>query len=92
MSLRDKAITEYHQMLAADAGLSAGIFENLHAAMRDRLLVYGDRPIGVALRPHFLERKQFELLAKRAELVASALEKVAAAAVESHLKSSRFTE
>ena len=83
MSLRDKAITEYHQMLAADAGLSAGIFESLRAAMRDKLLVYGDRPIGVALRPHFLERKQFELLAKRAELVASALEKVAAAAVES---------
>ena len=83
MSLRDKAITEYHQMLAADAGLSAGIFENLRAAMRDKLLVYGDRPIGVALRPHFLERKQFELLAKRAELVASALERVAAAAVES---------
>jgi len=83
MSLRDKAITEYHQMLAADAGLSAGIFENLRAAMRSKLLVYGDRPIGVALRPHFLERKQFELLAKRAELVASALEKVAAAAVES---------
>jgi hypothetical protein len=83
MSLRDKAITEYHQMLAADAGLSAGIFENLQAAMRDKLLVYGDRPIGVALRPHFLERKQFELLAKRAELVASALERVAAAALES---------
>ena len=70
-------------MLAADAGLSAGIFENLRAAMRDKLLVYGDRPIGVALRPHFLERKQFDLLAKRAELVASALERVAAAAVES---------
>jgi hypothetical protein len=83
MSLRDKAITEYHQMLAADAGLSAGIFENLRAAMRSKLLVYGDRPIGVALRPHFLERKQFELLAKKAELVASALERVAAAAVES---------
>ncbi|SRR6266567_319076 len=83
MSLRDKAIAEYHQMLAADAGLSAGIFENLRAAMRSKLLVYGDRPIGVALRPHFLERKQFELLAKRAELVASALERVAAAALES---------
>ena len=53
MSLRDKAITEYHQMLAADAGLSAGIFENLRAAMRSKLLVYGDRPIGVALRPHY---------------------------------------
>lgn len=82
MSLRETAIMEYHQLLAADAGLSAGIFEKLRAAMRSNLLVYGERPIGVALRPHLLEQKQFELLTKRAELVASALEKIAAAAVQ----------
>ena len=82
MSLRDKAIAEYHQLLAADAGLSAGIFEKLRATMRSNLLVYGDRPLGVALRPHLLERRQFELLTKRAELLASALEKIAAAAVQ----------
>jgi glutathionylspermidine synthase len=51
--------------------------------MRTRRLTYGDRPIGVALRPHFLDRKQFELLAITAESIASALEEVAAAVVHS---------
>jgi hypothetical protein len=50
--------------------------------MRSNLLLYGDRPIGVALRPHLLERRQFESLTKRAELIAGALEKVAAAALK----------
>lgn len=84
MSLRERAIAEYHQLLAADANLSGDtVFEKLRAAMRSARLVYGDRPIGVALRPHFLEQAQFELLTNRAELIASALEKVAAAAVQS---------
>lgn len=83
MRLREKAIAEYHNLLAADAGLSAGVLQRLREAMRRDRLVYGDRPIGVALRPHLLERKQFELLTRRAELVVSALEKIAAAAVQS---------
>jgi len=82
MSLRDRAIAEYHQLLAADADLSGGaVFEKLRIAMRRARLVYGERPIGVSLRPHLLEQRQFELLTKRAELIANALEKVAAAAV-----------
>ena len=83
MTLREQAIAEYHQLLHADAGLSRVIFEKLRAAMRRDLLVYGDRPIGVALRPHLLEQKQFLQLSKKTELVAAALEKVAAAAVQS---------
>jgi len=84
MSLRDRAIAEYHQLLAADANLSGGaVFEKLRSAMRRARLVYGERPIGVALRPHLLEQRQFELLTNRAELIASALEKVATAAVQS---------
>jgi hypothetical protein len=82
MSLRDQAIAEYHQLLARDTDLSPRIFKNLRAAMRRDLLVYGDRPIGVALRPHLLEAKQFALLSRRAELIAAALEKIAAAAVD----------
>ena len=83
MTLREQAIAEYHQLLHSDAGLSRVIFEKLRAAMRRDLLVYGDRPIGVALRPHLLEQRQFQQLSKKAELVAAALEKVAAAAVQS---------
>jgi hypothetical protein len=83
MTLREQAIAEYHQLLHSDAGLSRVIFEKLHAAMHRDLLVYGDRPIGMALRPHLLEQKQFQELSKKTELVAAALEKVAAAAVRS---------
>jgi hypothetical protein len=83
MSLRGKAIAEYHQLLVRDTDLSPYIFKKLRAAMRRDLLVYGDRPIGVALRPHLLEESQFRLLTKYAELLASAFEKIASAAVES---------
>jgi len=82
-SLRERAIAEYHELLLRDRTLAPRVFEKLHDAMRTSRLVYGDRPISVALRPHFLERLQFEIHASMAELIASALEKVAAAAVQS---------
>ena len=83
MRLREKAIAEYHNLLAADPLLSGALFEKLRQTMRRDRLVYGDRPISVALRPHFLERKQFDSLTRKAELIVSALEKIAAAAVPS---------
>ena len=51
--------------------------------MRRNRLLYGERPIGVALRPHLLHEKQFRALTRAAQRVASALEKVASAAVQS---------
>ena len=83
MSLRDNAIGEYHQLLVRDGTLSPKTFKKLRAAMRRGLLVYGDRPIGVALRPHLLEQSQFTSLTRNAELLASAFEKIATAAVQS---------
>lgn len=80
--MRQRAIAEYHELLAASEVLSPTIFERLRSEMRTNRLLYGDRPIGVALRPHLLERKQFEALAQTAELIASALEKIATATVQ----------
>jgi glutathionylspermidine synthase len=51
--------------------------------MRRNRLLYGDRPIGIALRPHLLDEKQFHALTYTAERLASALEKVATALVQS---------
>ena len=51
--------------------------------MRANRLLYGDRPIGVALRPHFLDADQFSALTHLAEAIAGALEKVAAAVLQS---------
>jgi hypothetical protein len=50
--------------------------------MRKKRLLYGDRPIGIALRPHLLDQKQFRALTLSAEYVTRALEKVAVAVVE----------
>jgi hypothetical protein len=82
-ALRERAIAQYHELLTGDKTLGPRVFERLHDAMRENRLTYGDRPISVALRPHFLEHSQFEVHTAAAELIASALEKVAAAAVQS---------
>jgi hypothetical protein len=57
---RERAIAEYHELLTADETLTPATFEKLRNAMRKNRLLYGDRPISVALRPPFLERSQFE--------------------------------
>src|SRR5215470_8808079 len=81
-ALRERAIAEYHELLTADETLTPVTFEKLRRAMRKNRLVYGERPIGVALRPHFLHQKQFQRLSQTAERVASALEKIAVAVVQ----------
>jgi len=81
-ALRERAIAEYHELLAADETLTPATFEKLRSAMRKNRLVYGDRPIGIALRPHLLDQKQFRALTLSAERVTSALEKVAAAVLQ----------
>ena len=82
-ALRHTAIDEYHNLLAADKALSAAVFEKLRGAMRTNRLVYGERPIGIALRPHLLDHHQFLALSKSAQLIGSALEKVASIALQS---------
>jgi hypothetical protein len=81
-SLRERAIAQYHDLLLCDETLAPRVFEKLHDAMRTNRLVYGDRPISVALRPHLLERSQFEAQKALAELIVRALEKIAATAVQ----------
>src|SRR5215813_5187541 len=81
-NLRERAITEYHELLAADRTLVPATFKKLRSAMRKKRLLYGDRPIGIALRPHLLGQKKFGALTVAAERVASALEKIAAAVVQ----------
>ena len=81
-SLRERAIAEYHELLAAEEILTPATFQKLRNGMRKRRLLYGDRPIGVALRPHLLGQKQFHALTLSAERVTSALEKIATVVVK----------
>lgn len=71
-------IHEYHQNLRADPSLGADLFARLKAEMRARRLVYGDREIGVSLRPHFISRRQYRKLRRVTRILAGACEKVAA--------------
>ena len=66
-------------MLAGDASLTSEFLAGLKEMMRSRRLLYGEREIGAALRPHFLTRTQYKLLSRTAEILAQAFDKVAAA-------------
>lgn len=80
--MREAAIAEYHGLLAADESLNAELFARLKQAMRARRLLYGGRELGVALRPHLLERAQYDRLARVSEVLAGAFEKLMGAMLE----------
>ena len=80
--MREQAIAEFHELLASDEGLDAGLFARLRGAMRARRLLYGDREIGVSLRPHLLDASQYARLTHASETLAGAFEKLSAAFVE----------
>lgn len=77
--MREEAINEYHDLLAADAGLTAELFARLKEGMSAGHLLYGSREIGVSLRPHFLTRTQYDQLVRASETLAGAFEKLSAA-------------
>ena len=77
--MREKAIAEYHDLLAGDDSLTAELFARLKGGMTAARLLYGRRELGISLRPHFLTRRQYERLARQSQLVAAAFDTVAAA-------------
>jgi hypothetical protein len=80
--MREKAIAKYHALLAEDKSLTPELFARLKGLMRARRLVYGEREIGVALRPHLLTREQYDLLAQSSELIAAAFQRMTGALLE----------
>ncbi|MBC7931056.1 MAG: glutathionylspermidine synthase family protein, partial [Rubrivivax sp.] len=77
--MRGKVLSEYHELLRADASLNAPFFARLRDAMTARRLLYGERMLGVSLRPHFLTRAQYDTLARASEVLAGAFDKIGAA-------------
>ena len=75
--MRETLIAEYHKTLARDESLTAEFFARLKSMMRARRLLYGGREISVALRPHFLNRAQYNILAQSSAVLAGAFETVA---------------
>jgi len=74
--MRERAIAEYHNLLVSDESLSSELFARMRSAMTMSRLLYGERELGVALRPHFLTRIQYDLLVQRSQLVVSAFDKI----------------
>ena len=87
--MRDTLIAEYHQTLSQDKRLTPEFFARLKTMMRTRRLLYGDREISVALRPHLLTRTQYAILTRTSEVLAGAFEKVASVLLS---QPSRMTE
>jgi glutathionylspermidine synthase len=77
--MRERAIAEYHELLMKDETLNEELFAKLKSGMISARLLYGQRALGVSLRPHFLMRRQYNSLVDRSQALAGALDKVAAA-------------
>jgi len=77
--MRERAIAEYHELLMNDTSLTAELFARLKSRMSGARLLYGQRELGISLRPHFLARRQYELLVDHSQILVGAFDKVAAA-------------
>jgi hypothetical protein len=80
--MREKIIEEYHDHLSADESLTAELFARLKGGMSATHMLYGNRELGVSLRPHFLNRRQFDLLTGHSEILVGAFNQVAEAMLE----------
>jgi circularly permuted ATPgrasp domain protein len=65
-------VAAYHSLLE-DEGLAAASAEALAAGQRERMLMFGERPLCVCLRPQFLTRRRFDQAVAAAHGVHSAL-------------------
>lgn len=79
--MREQAILEYHEMLATDESLTGEFFARLRSGMSVMHLLYGERPLGVALRPHLLTGVQYDALTSTTETLVAAFDKISAALV-----------
>ncbi len=70
------AVAAYHDLLAADATLSADSQAALDRGQEARSLVYGNRPVCSVLRPRFLTPAQYRLLHDRVKVLLPAFQTV----------------
>jgi len=66
-------VTAYHSLLDDDDRLTAASAEALASGQRERHLMFGERPLCVAIRPQILTRRRYEQAVTAAEGIYSAL-------------------
>ena len=76
MTQLGEAVARYHKILESDPYRDLSWAKELQANMRARNLVVGGRPISPFLRPHFISRRQYTSLAKAAESLNSAIDRI----------------
>lgn len=77
-----EAIDELDRRILADPENTPERFARMKEAQRDGGLLHGDRPICPFLRPIFLTRSEYRSVARAAEVVASAMERLVRVALE----------
>ena len=76
MTQLGEAVTRYHRILESEPVRSSGWMEELREQMTARRLMVAGRPVSPVLRPHFLSRRQYINLAKNAESLHSAIDRL----------------
>lgn len=77
----DTRVDKFDQLLLDDVSLGPELFDRLREAQHELGLLQGDRPTCSFLRPHMLQRQQYDAIKNAAETIAHAFEKVAHAAL-----------
>jgi len=76
MTQLGEAIARYHKILESGGHKTPDWVPQLREQMAQRGLVLNGRPVSPVLRPHFLSRRQYTNLAKTAECLTAAIDRV----------------
>ncbi len=76
MSQMGEAIARYHRILEAEPYRDLAWAHELQETMKQQKLSLGGRPVSPVLRPHFLSRRQYTTMAKAAETLMSAIDRL----------------
>ncbi len=74
--MREEIIESYHEHLSRDLSLTPELFARLKRGMTATRMLYGDRELGISLRPHLLARSQYDRLVASSQVLASAFTKM----------------
>jgi hypothetical protein len=76
MTRQGEATAHYHRLLESGSNGNLDWADEIQDRMAAANLMEGTRPICPFLRPHFLSRRQYAVLAKAAETLCSAIERL----------------
>ena len=76
MTRQGEATAHYHKLLESGSNGNLDWAAELQGRMAAANLMEGTRPICPFLRPHFLSRRQYAVLAREAETLCSAIERI----------------